>query len=77
MNWHQHISVDANVCHGRACLSGTRIPVSVVLDNLAAGLTIDEILQSYPTLTSESIQAVLSYAAHLASERFVTVAAEA
>jgi uncharacterized protein (DUF433 family) len=41
MDWKEHISVDRKVCHGRACIRGTRIMVSVVLDNLAAGRTVD------------------------------------
>ncbi|MBE2199651.1 MAG: DUF433 domain-containing protein [Anaerolinea sp.] len=62
MNWRDYISVDLNVCHGKACITGTRIMVSVVLDNLAAGVPVDEILQSYPSLTREAIQAAISYA---------------
>ena len=73
MNWQDYIIVDPNVCHGKACLKGTRVMVSVVLDNLAAGLTIDEILQSYPSLTRESVQAAISYAAELTRERVVTM----
>lgn len=69
MNWHEHISVNPNICHGQACFSGTRIPVSVVLDNLAAGTPADEILRSYPSLRQESIRAAISYAAELARER--------
>ena len=42
MNWQDYISIDPNVCHGQACVAGTRILVSVILDNLAAGLTHDE-----------------------------------
>ena len=73
MKWQEYITVNPDVCHGQACLKGTRIPVCVVLDNLAIGMTVDEILQSYPSLTSESIKAVLAYAADLARERiFVT-----
>ena len=66
MDWNDHITVDANVCHGNACIKGTRIMVSVVLDNLAAGLTTENILRSYPSLTQESILAAISYAADLA-----------
>ena len=69
MNWHNHITVDPNVCHGKACIKGTRIMVSVVLDNLAAGLSTEEILRSYPSLKRESILAAVSYAAELACER--------
>lgn len=49
--------------------------VSVVLDNLAAGLTADEILQSYPSLTREAVQAAIAYAAELARERVVIMPA--
>jgi hypothetical protein len=44
MNWRDRISVDANVCHGKTCIRGTRIIVSVVLDNLAAGEPVEAIL---------------------------------
>ena len=44
MNWQEFITVDPNICHGNACIKGTRVTVSVVMDNLAAGLTMDEIL---------------------------------
>ena len=71
MNWHNHITVDPNICHGSACIKGTRIMVSVVLDNLAAGLSTEEILRSYPTLKRESVLAAVSYAAELARERVV------
>ena len=73
MKWQEFITVDPNICHGKACLTGTRIMVSVVLDNLAAGLTIDEILHSYPSLTREAIQATIGYAAELARERVVAM----
>jgi uncharacterized protein (DUF433 family) len=75
MKWAQYISVDPTVCHGKACIKGTRVMVSVVLDNLAAGLTPAEIRGQYPTLTDESIQAALAYAADLAHERVVAVPA--
>lgn len=73
MNWQDHITVDPNICHGKACIKGTRIMVSVILDNLAAGLTVDSILQSYPSLTPEGIQAAIRYAAELARERVVAM----
>lgn len=71
MNWRDHITVDPAVCHGQACIRGTRIMASVVLDNLAAGIGTDELLASYPTLTADDIQAVLDYAAELARERTI------
>ena len=73
MRWQEYITVDPNVCHGKACIRGTRIMVSVVLDNLAAGLMVDEILKSYPSLTPEAIQAAIAYAAELARERVVAI----
>ncbi|MFH1884857.1 MAG: DUF433 domain-containing protein [Planctomycetota bacterium] len=75
MNWHDYITVDPDVCHGNACLKDTRIMVSVVLDNLAAGLSIEEILRSYPSLKQESILAALSYAAELTRERIISMPA--
>jgi uncharacterized protein (DUF433 family) len=75
MKWNDYITVDANICHGNACIKGTRIMVSVVLDNLAAGLSIDDILRSYPSLKRESILAAIAYAADLARERIVSMPA--
>ncbi|MGD2092082.1 MAG: DUF433 domain-containing protein [Candidatus Aminicenantes bacterium] len=75
MNWQDFITVDPNVCHGKACIKGTRIMVSVVLDNLAAGLTPDEILNSYPSLNLEAVHAAIAYAAELARERIVAMSA--
>ncbi|CAG0997806.1 hypothetical protein ANRL2_03745 [Anaerolineae bacterium] len=63
MNWRDYITVDPAISHGQACIKGTRIMVSVVLDNVAAGLSTGEILKSYPTLTREAIQAALAYVA--------------
>lgn len=75
MKWQKYIISDPAVCHGAACIKGTRIMVSVVLDNLAAGLTKDEIQSSYPTLTDESIRAAIAYAAELSHERMIMVLA--
>ncbi len=72
MNWRDHITVDPNVCHGKACIKGTRIMVSVVLDNIAAGLTPDEIIESSPSLKREDIQAADACAAELARQRVRT-----
>ena len=71
MKWQDYIVVDPEVCHGRATIKGTRIMVSVVLDNFAAGLNVDEILTSYPSLTREAIQAAIAYAAELTREQVV------
>lgn len=75
MNWKQYITTDANVVHGAVCFRGTRIPVSVVLDNLAANETTERILEQYPSLTPEHISAAIAYAAHLARERIVPIPA--
>lgn len=69
MNWRERISVDPMICHGKACIKGTRIMVTVILDNLAAGVSHEEILKSYPTLTQDDINAAIAYAAELARER--------
>ena len=69
VNWRDHIVVDPAVCHGQACIRGTRIPVSVVLANLAAGLSLEAIRHSYPSLPPEAVPASLAYAAELAAER--------
>lgn len=71
MDWRERITVDPAVCHGQACIKGTRVMVAVVLDNLAAGVPTDEILRSYPSLTAEDVQAAMAYAADLARERMV------
>ncbi len=73
MDWRQHITVDPAICHGKACIKGTRVLVSVILDNLAAGLTPDEVVDSYPSITDEDVRAALSFAADLAGERIVSV----
>ena len=77
MDWQERISVDPLVCHGKACIKGTRIMVSVILDNLAAGVSPEEILGSYPSLSLEDVQAAIAYAAELARERVILVTAEA
>lgn len=73
MSWRERITVDPQVCHGKACIQGTRVMVSVILDNLAAGLGRDEILSSYPSLVSEDIEASIAYAAELARERVLPI----
>ena len=73
MVWQDRISVDPQVCHGKACIVGTRVMVSVILDNFAAGIPRDEILASYPSLMGDDIEASIAYAAELARERFVSL----
>jgi uncharacterized protein (DUF433 family) len=71
MKWQDRISVDPLVCHGKACIQGTRVMVSVILDNLADGVSREDILASYPSLQAADIDAAISYAAELARERIV------
>ena len=73
MDWKERITVDPFVCHGKACVKGTRIMVSVILDNLADDVSEREILKSYPSLTSDDIRAAIAYAAELSRERLVAV----
>ncbi|NPV92541.1 MAG: DUF433 domain-containing protein [Firmicutes bacterium] len=73
MNILDRISVDPEVCHGKACIVGTRIMVSVILDNLAAGMDREDILKSYPSLEPLDVDAALAYAALLAKERYLAI----
>lgn len=67
------VTVNPMICHGKANIKGTRVLVTAILDNLAAGVTEDEILNSYPALTRGDIRAALAYGAELAKERYVPV----
>ena len=73
MDWKQHITSDPHVLHGAIRFVDTRIPVTVVLDNLADGASPAEILAQYPGLKSEHVPAALAYAAELARERVVPI----
>ena len=68
MDWSERIAVDSQICHGKPCIKGTRIMVSVILDYLAAGETEAEILRQYPTLQPDDVRAAVTYAAWLARE---------
>ncbi|HEV1284250.1 MAG TPA: DUF433 domain-containing protein [Bryobacteraceae bacterium] len=68
MAWQEFLSTDPNVCGGQVCARGTRVRVTVILDNLAEGTTREEMLRSYPSLRMEHINAALAYAAELARE---------
>lgn len=71
MDWREHITVDPAVCHGAPCFKGTRVMVSVVLDNLASGRQSEDILGDYPSLPPEAVLAAIAYAAELARERVI------
>jgi len=68
LDWQQRISIRPDVCHGKPCIRGTRIMVSVVLDNLAEDLSLEQIVAEYPPLTLEDVRAAISYAANLTRE---------
>jgi uncharacterized protein (DUF433 family) len=67
------ISVDPNVCHGQPCIKGTRVMVWLVLNYLANGDSVEDILVAYPSLTREDVRACLAYAAEAARERVVSI----
>ncbi len=73
----QRISIKPNVCFGKPCIRGTRIWVSLLLDFLASGMTVQEILVEYPQLTEEDIRAAIAYGAEMSRERFVEIPTEA
>ncbi|OGQ05239.1 MAG: antitoxin [Deltaproteobacteria bacterium RIFCSPLOWO2_01_44_7] len=67
-NYWQRISIDPNVCHGQACVKGTRIPVHQIVHMLANDDSVEELLSEYPSLTKEDILTCLDYVASLAEE---------
>ncbi len=71
MSWRDRITSDPGICHGKACIRGTRIFVSVILDNLAAKRTPEQIVADYPSLKIEDVHAAIAYAAEIAHERLV------
>ncbi len=68
MDWQERIVTDSAICHGKTTVRGTRVMVSVILDNLADGLTPQEIVDEYPPLQLQDVQAAVAYAADLARE---------
>ena len=76
MTWRDRISVNPSVCHGKVCIRGTRIMVSVVLDNLAAGEPVESIMRGYH-LEREDVQAAMQYAAELARETVIPLTPDA
>lgn len=72
----QRISVNPNVCFGKPCIRGTRIWVSLILDFLANGMSIEEIIAEYPQLTEEDIRAAIAYGAEMSRERYIEIPVE-
>ncbi|MGC2766464.1 MAG: DUF433 domain-containing protein [Candidatus Acidiferrum sp.] len=75
-NWRERISVNAAMCRGRAGIRGTRVLVSAVMDNVAAGVPREEIPRDGPALTGADIEAAWAYAAELAREGVVDLPLE-
>ena len=72
-NWKERISIDPKVCHGKPCIKGTRIMVWIIVSCLANGDSIEDILEAYPGLKREDIQAALAYAAEMTREKVLPV----
>lgn len=75
MNWRERITIDPKICHGKACIKGTRVMVSVLLDNLAEGEAYESIMSGYH-VEQKDIQAAIAYAADLAEERHISLEQE-
>ncbi len=75
MNWREVITADPDVVHGQVRFAGTRIPVSVVLDCLASGMSEAEVLNEHPTLPRQAVRAALAYAAERARDDILPLAA--
>ena len=69
----ERISADPKICHGQACIKGTRIPVHQIMHMLANGDKIEELLDDYPSLKIQDIYACLDYAASLAEEQITPI----
>lgn len=76
INWQEHITIDKDIHHGEACIKGTRVPVAIIVGSIADGMSMDEILDEYPQLKRESIQAALAYAADAVRQEIILPFAE-
>jgi uncharacterized protein (DUF433 family) len=72
----ERISIDPDVCFGRPCIRGTRIWVSLIVDNIAEGVSEAELLEAFPQLKPEDIRAALAYAAEMTRERIIPIPVE-
>jgi uncharacterized protein (DUF433 family) len=76
IDWQKHITVDPEVHHGEPFIIGTRLPVSMIVGSIADGMSFDEILDAYPQLKKESVQAALAYAADVVRQEVFLPLAE-
>jgi uncharacterized protein (DUF433 family) len=72
-DWKDRISIDPRVCHGKPCIKGTRIWVSLILDNLAAGTSEKDLVAAYPSLSPDDIRAAIAYGAEMARHHYVDI----
>ena len=70
-SWQHFVTSDPAVMHGQACIKGTRIPVSLVLGALADGMTVEEVVAEYPSLTPDAVSAALAYGAAVTTEEIL------
>jgi uncharacterized protein (DUF433 family) len=75
-DWRSRISINPEVCFGKPCIRGTRIWVSLILDYLADGESIEEIVENYPQLSREDVLACIAYGAEMSRERYVAIPLE-
>ena len=76
MKWQDRVTIKPDVCHGKACIKGTRVMVSVILANLSEGETYESIISNYH-VTREDIEASIAFAAEMAEDRFLPLGEEA
>ncbi|MEI8017295.1 MAG: DUF433 domain-containing protein [Schlesneria sp.] len=72
----KRISIDPNVCFGRPVIRGTRIWVSLIIDNLVEGISAADLLAAYPQLEPDDIRAALAFAAEMTRERIIPIPIE-
>ena len=72
----ERISINPNICFGKPCIRGTRIWVSLILDFLAGGMSVQQILAEYPQLEEVDIRAAIAYGAEMSRERYVEMPRE-
>ncbi len=70
------IAINPNICFGKPCIKGHRIWVSLILDFLASGTTIAELLEDYPQLQAADIDACIAYGAEISRERYIDIPLE-
>ena len=68
-----HITVDPNICFGKPCIRGHRIWVSLILDFLAEGWTVADVLENYPQLSADDVRACIAYGAEMARDRYLEI----